>query len=118
VGLHFGYLDSTTIGVFLTLNTLFLGYNFWLSRSPASPKLVLQLMADVLVFTLLLSLSGGPANPFYVFFHFFAVLGGIFAIRKRRLLFLLFLLTFILWTHLYFHFPVYNSRPNAHLLIN
>lgn len=114
VGLYFGYLNHGTLWIFLTLNTIFLLYNFFLARRKKEHSLLRQMVLDVFVFTVLLTLSGGPSNPFYIFFHIFAVLGGLFAVKGRGPFFLIFLLASLLWTHLYFNY----THPNVHLFID
>lgn len=106
VGRYYGYLDQATHIVFMLVLMAVLVYSAHLhrqlreprTRAPASLQLPFQLSLDVLVFTFLLWLSGGEANPLYSGFFVFAVLGGILTAGARTWIFpatLFFCISFI-----------------------
>ena len=97
LGYILGYLNSATLSIFLITITLFLVYNFYLRKKKTDTVVTYQMMLDVLTFTILLILSGGESNPFYVFYYVFAVLGGILTGGRRSLWFLLVLLLCVLF---------------------
>ncbi len=94
-GYFYHYLDASSFPVFVGAVGVLLGYNlitqgFWLdSVEKLKPAFVLQqLLVDLLAFASLLMISGGIANPFYVFFYIILSLGAVLLSGSRAFVFL------------------------------
>jgi len=95
IGRYYGYLGGTAHVFFITVLLGALIYNLFLYRKLLSKShflvseffLNIQMGLDLILFTFLLSLSGGVNNPFYPFFFVMALLGGIFTSGNGRIFF-------------------------------
>lgn len=95
IGRYYGYLGDSSHILFITVLLLALIYNIFLYRKLLNDQsfqtteifLNAQMSLDLILFTFLLSVSGGVNNPFYPFFFVMALLGGIFTSGRGTLFF-------------------------------
>lgn len=95
IGRYYGYLNQGTHLFFTLAIIALILLNGHLFRKLITDKniqiseltLTTQITLDLIVFTVLLALSGDSNNPFYSFFYIMAVLGGIFSSGRSSIIF-------------------------------
>ncbi len=100
LGRYYGYIDQASHVVFAIILVALLCYNAHLYRRIVLNEvgevsdffLSAQVTLDLVVFTVLLGISGSSNNPFYALFYVMAILGGIFSAGRSSHLFFLILL--------------------------
>lgn len=95
IGRYYGYLGDSSQLLFTGVLVLALIYNIFLYKRLHQDKefqvtdfyLTTQISLDLIIYTFLLSISGGVNNPFYSFFFVMALMGGIFSSGRGSLFF-------------------------------